>query len=63
MPEEQKDKEEKIPEPADLPVRQIIIETDGNFIRIKSAEVAGNIEMIAILERLVIALNNKMNGK
>lgn len=33
-------------------IRQIIIETNGNMIRVAKAEVAGKIEMVAILENL-----------
>lgn len=39
-------KEEKKP-------RQILIETNGNYIQLKKAEVAGNLEMIAILGSLL----------
>jgi len=35
------------------PWRQIIIETNGNGVRIVKAEVAGNIELVAILRALV----------
>jgi hypothetical protein len=42
--------------------RQIIIETDGNVIQIVKAEVAGNIELIAILENTTIALRGKQNN-
>ena len=37
----------------DAPWRQIIIETDGNGVRIVKAEVGGNIELVAILKALV----------
>ncbi len=37
----------------DLKTRQIIIETDGNTIQIKTAEVAGILELRAILTSLI----------
>lgn len=37
----------------DLKTRQIIIETDGNTIQIKKAEVAGILELRAILTSLI----------
>lgn len=40
-------------------LRKVIIETDGNMARILSAEVAGNLELKAILEGL--AKNIKFN--
>lgn len=45
------------------PMRQIIIETDGNSIGLIKAEVAGDIELLAILQRLTIAITDKMSGK
>lgn len=36
--------------------RQIVIETDGNFVRLVHADVAGNLELKAILERLLADL-------
>jgi len=53
MPEEKKE-EKKV-------TRQIIIETDGNEIKIAKAEVAGHIEMIAILESVINHLKNTQN--
>jgi len=35
------------------PLRQIIIETDGNKINIAKAEVAGSIELIATLQVVI----------
>jgi len=35
------------------PLRQIIIETDGNKINIAKAEVAGSIELIATLQAVI----------
>lgn len=49
--ENQKNKKEK-----KLP-RQIIIETDGNIARIIKAEVAGSLELKAILKGLADSLN------
>ena len=40
-------------------MRQIIIETDGNNINITKAEVAGNLELIAILSSILNKLNIK----
>ncbi len=37
--------------------RQIVIETDGNNIEITKAEVAGNLELQAILSNLLNNLN------
>ena len=34
-------------------MRQIVIETDGNDIRLVSAEVSGKIELVAILEGII----------
>ena len=38
---------------------QIVIETDGSAVRIVSADVAGNIELVVILEVIIDALRNK----
>ena len=38
-------------------MRQIILETDGNDIRIVKAEVSGVIEMTGILQRLINSIN------
>ena len=35
-------------------IRQIIIETDGNNILLKKAEVSGSIELMAILEAIIL---------
>lgn len=34
-------------------MRKIMIETDGNMINIVKAEVAGNLELVAILESIL----------
>lgn len=39
--------------------RQIIIETDGNYIKLVKAEVAGNLELMAILASIMENLKNK----
>lgn len=47
-------------------LRQIIIETDGNDIKLAKAEVSGKIELIAILEFLINYLRinkNTQNAK
>lgn len=41
--------------------RQVILETDGNSIQIIKAEVAGTIELIAILGMMLEALKSKQN--
>jgi len=48
--EEQKEK---------LKIRQIIIETDGNNINIVKADVAGNLELTAILSTIINKINIK----
>lgn len=50
LPEETKD------EPT-APLRQIIIETNGNDIKLVRAEVSGKIELIAILQNVITYLN------
>ena len=52
MDEEIKPKEEK-------KMRQIIIETDGDSIHVVSADVAGTIEFVAILQMLINNFNKK----
>lgn len=42
--------------------REIIIETDGNAIRIKKAEVAGQLEFSAVLESVNNHLKNSQNN-
>jgi hypothetical protein len=39
-------------------MRQVIIETDGNSINIVKAEVAGNLELIAIINNVLMFLTN-----
>ena len=43
----------------EVPLRQIIIETDGDSIKILKAEVSGKIELIAILQSVIGYLNTK----
>jgi hypothetical protein len=47
-------------EPLNFPVkiRQIVIETDGNDIKIARAETSGKIELIGILQTLLDFLRN-----
>lgn len=53
-------KEEKIEEKSKIPkMRQIILETDGSNVRVAKAEVAGNIEFVAILQSII---GNVANG-
>ena len=40
-------------------MREIIIETDGSLIRLKKAEAASKIELIAILQNLINFLNQQ----
>jgi len=48
MKEEKKEQKQEEPK-----FRQIIIETNGNDIKITKAEVAGNIELIATLQAVI----------
>jgi len=50
---EQQPQEEQKEQTKELPKREIIIETDGNSINIKKAEVAGSLELKAILMALL----------
>ena len=43
-----------------VPKRQIIIETDGNNINIVKAEVAGNLELVAILQIIIQNLSKQL---
>jgi len=49
----------KVGEKPTQPMRQIIIETDGNSIHILKAEVSGKIELVAIFQNLIGFLNNQ----
>ena len=40
-------------------MRQIIIETNGNDINLKLAEVSGRIELVGILQTLIAFVNNQ----
>jgi len=40
-------------------IRQIVVETDGNMVRITKAEVAGDIELSAIFSILLTHLKTK----
>ena len=53
MTEEKKQPEKK----EEAPARQIIIETDGNNIKVIKAEVAGNFEFKGILQALLDNFN------
>ena len=50
-------KKEKIPKIETPKMREILITTDGNNIKIEKAEVGGNIELIAILQSVINHLN------
>jgi len=45
------------PKEATKPMRQIVIETDGDNIHLKTAEVSGKIELVAVLESVINALS------
>ncbi len=48
----------KAPEaPKTPPMRQVVIETDGDRINLLKAEVSGRIELIGILQSLISFLN------
>jgi len=55
----QQEQPSQLPQPPQPKMRQIIIETDGNNINILKAEVAGNLELIAILSSILNKLNIK----
>jgi len=46
-------------EETDRPKRQIVIETDGNEIKLIKAEVSGKIELVAIFQNLIVFLNQQ----
>jgi hypothetical protein len=62
METEQKDinqeekKEEATPE---VKLRQVVIETDGNMIRMTKNETAGELELSAILSTILAHIKNK----
>lgn len=56
---EEKKQEEQKPQQEKPKMRQIVIETDGNSINIVKAEVAGNLELQAILSNILNNLNKK----
>ena len=51
--EVKKEGEENLPKP-----RQVILETDGNNVKVIAADVAGKIELIGILEMVINHLKN-----
>ncbi len=53
MEKEQQQQPQEERQTKELPKREIIIETDGNSINIKKAEVAGSLELKAILMTLL----------
>ena len=60
---EKETKTEESKEVKKEPMRQIIIETDGNNLKIIKAEVAGNIELVGIFERLINFINKPKDVK
>ena len=59
--EEISSKEENI-EKKEIPMRRIVILTDGNSIHLESAEVSGKIELTAILQGVINFINQPKNG-
>ena len=53
---------EKVAEESSKKYRQIILETDGNDVRIVKAETAGNIELGAIMQMVIDFLKKKQHG-
>jgi len=56
MSNEKQEKKQEEPKAPQQKMRQIIIETDGNIARIAKAEVAGSLELKAILQGLIDAI-------
>lgn len=52
-----KKEEKKQNETTAKKMRQIVIETDGDNIHLKTAEVSGKIELVAILQSVIGHLN------
>jgi len=52
---EKKQEEKKV----ESKMRQILIETDGNNINIVKAEVAGNLELVAVLQAVLAKIMQK----
>lgn len=46
-------------EVAKKPMRQIVIETDGDNIHISKAEVGGKIELIGVLQNVIAFITNQ----
>jgi hypothetical protein len=57
------EKVEETKEAKTAPLRQIIIETDGDKINLIKAEVSGRIELLGILQTLVSYINNPPKDK
>ena len=55
----QQEQPSQLSQPPQPKMRQIIIETDGTNINIAKADVAGNLELIAILGSILNKLNMK----
>ena len=53
--------EDKQKDEQKVPLRKIILETDGEGVRIVLAEVSGKIEMVAILQLVINYLNKPTN--
>jgi hypothetical protein len=45
--------------PKEVRMREIIIETDGNNINLKKADVSGKIELVAVLRELIGYINSQ----
>ena len=50
---------ETTPEQVAPKMRQIIIETDGNSIKLIKAETAGRLELTSVLQELITFINKK----
>lgn len=59
MKKEKKVKKDAKTKDTQTPMRQIIIETDGNNINLTKVEVSGKIELIGILQNLIEYLNKQ----
>ena len=54
---------DEMEEETPLPMRQIIIETDGTNIHLIKADVSGKIELMGVLQGLIGFLNQNSDAK
>lgn len=63
METEKEEKKEELKDPKadikEIPMRQIIILTDGNNVKIDKAEVSGKLELTAILQVVLNFINQQ----